>query len=203
MYFYIKGRLVIREEDYIVVDNGDIGYHIICPLGISSNLGDLGSYVTVYTYQNVREDDISLFGFSSREEKEIFLQLITVSGVGPKVAQAICSQIEPDRLAFAVINGDTTALTKVKGLGKKTSERIVLELSDKLKKKLGRMPNIRVSKSVMESSPDSDVVNDAINALIVLGYREEDAYESVCSCYAEECDLQQLIKNSLKMMMKN
>ena len=69
MYFYIKGQLVIREEDYIVVDNGDIGYHIICPLGISSNLGDLGSYVTVYTYQNVREDDISLFGFSSREEK--------------------------------------------------------------------------------------------------------------------------------------
>lgn len=203
MYSYIKGKLVDREEDYIVVDNNDIGYQILCPIGISSSLGHLGEVVTVYLYQSVREDDISLYGFSSKEQKDIFLLLITVSGVGPKVAQSICSQIAPDVLACAVINKDTTLLTGVKGLGKKTSERIILEISDKLKKSsIAKNTSSKVVSLTNTSGIISSVVDDCANALIVLGYRDADAIEVAKSCYEENMSLQELIRKSLKSMAR-
>ena len=202
MYSYIKGTLVKRSDDMIVVDNSGIGYEIICPFLMSAALGACGDEVTVYVYQNVKEDDISLFGFVSQEQKDMFLLLITVSSVGPKVAMSICSQIEPDRLALAVMGGDVKLLTEVKGLGKKTAERIILELRDKIKKR-NKTADIKLPVAASGSSgEDSGVVNDAVDALVVLGYKDDVAREAVVTSYSDGIDIRELIKLSLKKMVK-
>lgn len=203
MYAYIKGELVKRTDDYVVVDNNGIGYLINCPFGISSKMGAINDNTTVYVYQSVREDDISLYGFSSPEEKDMFLLLITVSGIGPKVAQSICSQMEPDRLALAVIGGDVKALTTVKGLGKKGAERIVLELKDKLKSVNVKAPDdIAADKPIMLQNEATGVVEDTIEALIVLGYKQSDAAMAVSSCYEDGISVQELIRKSLKSLAR-
>lgn len=204
MYSYIKGTLVKRSDEIIVVDNNGIGYEIICPFAISSAFGSCGSDVTVYVYQNVKEDDISLFGFSSQEQKDMFLLLITVSSVGPKVAMSVCSQMEPDKLAMAVMSGDVKSLSGVKGLGKKTSERIILELRDKLKKvgvsSFATSPASSIPVDL--GSADPSLIDDAINALVVLGYKDDDAREAVTTSYEDGIELQDLIKRSLKKMVR-
>ena len=204
MYSYIKGELIKRTDDYVVVDNNGIGYEILCPAALSLNLGDVGSQVTCWIYQSVREDDISLYGFASPEEKDMFLLLITVSGIGPKVAHSICSQMDPGTLAMTVINGDVKALTSVKGLGKKGAERIILEISDKLKKS-GAAASSTVSKRTVPSGGRVIVNNDAadaVEALMVLGYKEADAQEAVNSVYEDGIDLQELIRRSLRALAK-
>lgn len=204
MYSYIKGELVKRTDDYVVVDNNGIGYEILCPAALSLNLGDVGSQVTCWIYQSVREDDISLYGFASPEEKDMFLLLITVSGIGPKVAHSICSQMDPGTLAMTVINGDVKALTSVKGLGKKGAERIILEISDKLKKS-GAATSSTVSKLSVPSGGRVIANNDAadaVEALMVLGYKEADAQEAVNSVYEDGINLQELIRRSLRALAK-
>ncbi len=204
MYAYIKGTLVKRNDDDIIVENNGIGYLILCPVSISARLGAVGDEITVYLYQSVREDDISLYGLASPEEKDMFLLLITVSGIGPKVAQTICSQIEPDRLALAVMGGDVKVLTSVKGLGKKGAERIILELKDKLKG-----VDLSGNKDLGVSLPAADSVGysggtagDAVEALIVLGYKQADAASAVSSCYEEGISVQELIRRSLKSLAR-
>lgn len=204
MYSYIKGELVKRTDDYVVVDNNGIGYEILCPAALSLNLGDVGSQVTCWIYQSVREDDISLYGFASPEEKDMFLLLITVSGIGPKVAHSICSQMDPGTLAMTVINGDVKALTSVKGLGKKGAERIILEISDKLKKS-GAATSSTFSKLSVPSGGRVIANNDAadaVEALMVLGYKEADAQEAVNSVYEDGINLQELIRRSLRALAK-
>ena len=113
-------------------ENSGIGYLINCPVAVSSELGRVGDEVTVYVYQSVKEDDISLYGFATREQKDMFLKLITVSGIGPKVAHSICGSLSPEQLAVAVMGSNVGLLTSVKGLNRKTAERIILELKDKV-----------------------------------------------------------------------
>lgn len=204
MYAYIKGTLVKRNDDDIIVENNGIGYLILCPVSISARLGAVGDEITVYLYQSVREDDISLYGLASPEEKDMFMLLITVSGIGPKVAQSICSQIEPDRLALAVMGGDVKVLTSVKGLGKKGAERIILELKDKLKG-----VDLSGNKDLGVCLPAADSVGysggtagDAVEALIVLGYKQADAASAVSSCYEEGISVQELIRRSLKSLAR-
>ncbi|MBQ4270229.1 MAG: Holliday junction branch migration protein RuvA [Clostridiales bacterium] len=195
MYSYIKGILIKRTDDIVVIENNDIGYEIKCPFAISSKLGHEGEKTTIWLYQSVKEDDISLYGFSGPEQKDMFLLLIdNVKGVGPKVAQSICAQIEPDRLALAVLSGDIQALTGVKGLGKKGAERIVLELKDKLK---------NVSSAGKAASPvTSGVAADAVEALTVLGYKEADAAAAVNAAYEDDISLQDLIRKALRSLAR-
>lgn len=203
MYSYIKGELVKRTDDYIVVDNNGIGYEILCPVAISSKFGSLGEIVTCWVYQSVREDDISLFGFSAPEEKDMFLLLITVNGVGPKLAHAVCSQMDPDRFALVVLGGDVKTLTSVKGLGKKGAEKIILELKDKFKA-LGKSASdivVTVPNSTSVNNVSS-VANDAVEALMVLGYKQEDAASVVSSSYEDGISLQDLIRKSLKSLAR-
>lgn len=201
MYSYIKGTLVRRTDEVIVVENNGIGYEIICPFLMSSELGPCGEDVIIYLYQSVKEDDISLFGFTSQEQKDMFLLLITVSSVGPKSAMSVCSRIKPDKLAVAVMNGDVKALTNVKGLGKKTAERIILELRDKLKKTSSASSSPVISGAGFTSS-DSSLFEDAVNALMVLGYKEDDSRQAVSASYEDGAELQDIIKNSLKKMVR-
>ena len=201
IYSYIAGTLTDKSDETVVVDNNGIGYEIICPYSISDTLGSLNDEVKIYIYQSVREDDITLYGFSTMQMKEMFLSLIQVSGIGPKVAHSICSQVEPDRFALAVIAGDISFLTSVKGLGKKGAERIVLELKDKLNKSgaasaAKKAVSIPVKAGV--KAPESSVISDAVEALVVLGYKEQVAAESVSGAYEDGITLQDLIKKALK-----
>ena len=205
MYSYIKGELVKITDDLIVVDNNGIGYEIICPFALSSKLGHVGSDVCVWLYQSVREDDISLYGFSEPEQKDMFLLLITVSGIGPKVAHSICSQLTPDKFALAVMGSDVKALTGVKGLGKKGAERIVLELKDKLKALGKSADSITVNFGGEDGGaavPASSLASDAVEALMVLGYKQADAANAVSSVYEDGADLQTLIRMALKSLAR-
>ena len=206
IYSYIKGTVIDKGEDKLVIENNGIGYEIICPYSISGSLEPMGEQTKVWIYQSVREDDITLYGFSSPQMKEMFLSLIEVSGIGPKVAHSICSQVEPDRFAMAVIGGDVSFLTSVKGLGKKGAERIVLELKDKLKKAgLSASASSKTSKIPVSSSQDHEqggLLSDAVEALVVLGYKEAVAAEVVSNSYEDGISLQDLIRKSLKSLAR-
>ncbi len=131
MIGFLRGELVYKGDGYILIDVGGVGYQVIVPSNTSAYLRGEGQEVTVYTAMIVREDDISLFGFSGRSEQEAFTKLIGVSGVGPKVAIAILSAFTMDQLQQAIVFEDSKTLQKANGVGRKTAERIVLELKDK------------------------------------------------------------------------
>lgn len=205
MYAYIRGKIISRNDSQLVIDNNGIGYLINCPFAISSELGLNGEETTVFVYQSVREDDISLYGFASADQKEIFLKLITVSGIGPKVAHNICSTLTPEQIALAVMGNNVSILSSVKGLGKKTAEKIIIELRDKLKGQ-AKSSNTGASSSLITAASGKagatamgSVADDAIGALMVLDYKEQDAAEAVAAAYDEGITLEALIKKALKI----
>ena len=201
MYAYIKGMVAERNDQQIVIENNGIGYLINCPLGISAEIGGIGDTVTVYLYQSVKEDDISLYGFNSRDQKEMFLKLITVSGIGPKVAHTICASLSAEQIAAAVMSNNVALLTGVKGLGKKTAERIILELKDKLKAQLGASASVSVTPvaAVAAGNGNSGLMQDAVGALVVLGYKDQEAADAVAAAYEEGIGLEDLIRKALKV----
>lgn len=201
MYAYIKGTVTDRNDAQIVIENNGIGYLINCPLGISAEIGGIGDDVTVYLYQSVKEDDISLYGFNSRAQKEMFLKLITVSGIGPKVAHTICASLSAEQIAAAVMSNNVALLTGVKGLGKKTAERIILELKDKLKAQLGGSASVSATPVAMAVSAggDTGVMQDAVGALVVLGYKDQEAADAVAAAYEDGIGLEDLIRKALKL----
>ena len=201
MYAYIKGIVADRNDQQIVIENNGIGYLINCPLGISAEIGGLGDEVTVYLYQSVKEDDISLYGFNSRDQKEMFLKLITVSGIGPKVAHTICASLSAEQIAAAVMSNNVALLTGVKGLGKKTAERIILELKDKLKAQLGASASVSVTPVAVAAagSGDAGIMQDAVGALVVLGYKDQEAADAVAAAYEDGIGLEDLIRKALKL----
>ena len=201
MYAYIKGKITDRNDQQIVVENNGIGYLVNCPIGISADIGELNEEVTVYLYQSVKEDDISLYGFSSRDQKEMFLKLITVSGIGPKVAHTICASLSAEQIAAAVMSNNVALLTGVKGLGKKTAERIILELKDKLKAQLGASASVSVTPvaAATAGNGNTGIMQDAVGALVVLGYKDQEAADAVASAYEEGIGLEDLIRKALKV----
>ena len=201
MYAYIMGKITDRNDQQIVVENNGIGYLINCPLGISAEIGGLNEDVVVYVYQSVKEDDISLYGFNSRDQKEMFLKLITVSGIGPKVAHTICASLSAEQIAAAVMSNNVALLTGVKGLGKKTAERIILELKDKLKAQLGASASVSVTPvaTAAAGNGNSGLMQDAVGALVVLGYKDQEAADAVAAAYEEGIGLEDLIRKALKV----
>ena len=201
MYAYIKGKITDRNDQQIVIENNGIGYLINCPLGISAEIGGLGDEVVVYLYQSVKEDDISLYGFNSRDQKEMFLKLITVSGIGPKVAHTICASLSAEQIAAAVMSNNVALLTGVKGLGKKTAERIILELKDKLKAQLGASASVAATPvaAAVAGNGNTGLMQDAVGALVVLGYKDQEAADAVAAAYEEGIGLEDLIRKALKV----
>ena len=201
MYAYIKGKITDRNDQQIVIENNGIGYLINCPLGISAEIGGLNEEVTVYLYQSVKEDDISLYGFNSRDQKEMFLKLITVSGIGPKVAHTICASLSAEQIAAAVMSNNVALLTGVKGLGKKTAERIILELKDKLKAQLGASASVAATPvaAAVAGNGNAGLMQDAVGALVVLGYKDQEAADAVAAAYEGGIGLEDLIRKALKV----
>ena len=174
MYYYIKGTLVQKSDNYIVVDANGVGYMIYISLNSMQNAGEVGKKITIYTYLHVREDVMDLFGFTTIEEKNMFMQLISVSGVGPKAALSILSVTTPAKFAVAVITNDVKTITKASGVGPKMAQRVILELKDKMK-------TDELEIDLEDESDDilSDNRSEAISALVVLGYSSNDAQKAV------------------------
>ena len=174
MYSYIKGTLVQKSDNYIVVDANGVGYMIYTSLNSMQNTGEIGKKITIYTYLHVREDVMDLFGFTTIEEKNMFMHLISVSGVGPKAALSILSVTTPAKFALAVITNDVKTITKASGVGPKMAQRVILELKDKMK-------TDELEIDLEDESDDilSDNRSEAISALVVLGYSSNDAQKAV------------------------
>ena len=168
MFNYIIGEIVLKSENSVVVENNSVGFEIFVSQSTLLSLPSIGSVAKIYTYLNVREDEMSLFGFSTLEEKEMFLKLISVSGIGPKVALSILSGIRLSDLSIAIKTEDIKVLSTIKGLGKKTAERIVLELKDK----------ISVIGFNEENVPmlNESAIDEATEALVALGINKNEAY---------------------------
>ena len=198
MIYSLSGKINIVDEKVATVDVNGVAYEVICS---SSTIGDLSGKqsATVYTYLQVREDGVSLFGFSSLEEKKMFLNLISVSGIGPKMAISILSGITPKMLAGAVANSNVAVLTKIKGLGKKTAERLVLELKEKVESvvKGENNPIDGFTQVKVEDISFTQEMLDAVAILTELGIKKEEATKMVKSKATAEDKVEEIIRKCL------
>lgn len=196
MFEYIKGTLVDSSPEKAIVDVSGLGYSILIPLSTFAKLPQTGTEVCFYTAFIVREDSQTLFGFLTREEKFIFEQLEKVSGIGPKTALALIGHMEMAHFLQAVTQGDITSLCRVPHIGKKTAERLIIELRDKLKKTHLNIPT-------SDKEPSSQVAQDAISALINLGYGSHQAQkviQKILDSSKQEPKLPELISSALRSL---
>lgn len=198
MLAYIKGTIEDIDIDYIVVDNNNVGFKILTSANVIAKLS-LHEERTIYTYMNVREDDISLFGFLTKDEINVFKLLIGVSGIGPKNALAIMSALTMDEIRMAVISGDYKAIAKANGVGPKTAQKAVIELKDKFKLEDVFGTGDSSDGDLSEATGD-DIIGDAVLALNALGYSESEAYKIVkkTALAGTYNNVEELIKASLK-----
>ena len=201
MIYSLKGELAVKELGFVVIECGGVGYGCRTSYNTVSQLGEVGSEAKLYTYLYVREDVVELFGFSTQQELSCFRLLISVSGVGPKAATSILSDVTPERFAFLIASGDSKAFTKIKGIGAKTAQRIVLELKDK-------MSSESISGSVSKDAADfaavsgggaSSSVTEALEALMVLGYTHGET-APILGKLDPSLSTQDLIKETLRLM---
>ena len=196
MISYIIGDVKAIGEEGFVIENNKIGYYINSTLTSLSNI-QINNEYKIYTSMQVREDDVSIYGFVSKEELEMFLMLISVSSVGPKIALGMLSSIDADDIKIAIVNNDIDTLTKAKGIGKKTASRIILELVDKVKK----MAIPERSKREEASPIKNDNMGVAREALKNLGYVENDISRVLNELKGLDLGLEELIKESLKRLI--
>lgn len=208
MFYYISGNLTVLDIGYAVIDAGGVGYKMTITQTTYHALphgSDLNSAppVKLYTYMAVREDGIELFGFASVEELDTFKLLITVSGVGPKAAIAILSQMTPQKLTLAVCNDDKKSISLANGIGPKTAARIILELKDKLKKcAVSSDPDSEMISDFSSNTPVSDKMSDAQDALVALGYSKNEAYAVLKTIDTQHLEIDEIIRLALKKIMR-
>ena len=195
----LRGTLLEKRPPQLLLDVNGVGYEIEAPMTVFYDLPEVGQPLTLHTHFVVREDAQLLYGFSSRYERELFRALIKVNGVGPKMGLAILSGIEADRLAQCIHDQDSTTLVKVPGIGKKTAERLVIEMSDRLDKIDGAPANLPGRVAI--NAPD-DARSDAVAALEALGYRNKDAVAAVSKVAEEGASSEQMIRMALKNLAK-
>ena len=185
MIYYIRGILSEYMEEGVVLEAGGVGYQITVPTSLLAELPSPGEEVKLYTYYQVTEDAEKLFGFATREERTLFTQLIKVNGIGPRLAVSVMSVMSPDALRLAVIAGDVKAIAQAPGMGKKTAEKLILELKDKIDAaqilNAGQAPVAGGSAIVL-----SDAFSEAVAALQSLGYSSSEALKTVRSLDAAD-----------------
>ncbi len=199
MIGFVKGRIDEISEENVVVDIGGIGCNVKISSETAAQLSGVNEEVKLYTYTCVREDLFQLYGFLTRDELEIFKKLITVNGIGPKGGLAILSVMSADNLRFAIIAGDAAAIAKAPGIGKKTAERVILDLKDKVS-----IEDTFVSKEMTqltEKAVDKQAKNEAVEALTALGYSASDALRAVnMVSFEEDMSVETILKFALKNM---
>ncbi len=193
MYAYINGKIADKINNYVIIDNGGIGYKIFMSPSVIEKLPDVGENLKVYTYYYVREDNIALYGFRSNEELRMFELLLSVSGIGAKSALQILSSITPSSFALAVISNDVSKIVKIPGIGNKTAARIILELKDKLKTEQEVCQNEKISKVIDLEEKDTE----AITALQVLGYTRKEISKTLEKIDTQNLTVEEIIKKAL------
>ena len=200
MIAFVNGILEMKLNGYIVIDVGGVGYKIFMSETAIDSFSNIGDKVKVYTHQHVREDDISLYGFLTMEELNMFELLISVSGVGAKSALSILANVEPSSFVLAVISNDTSKLVKIPGVGAKTAARIVLDLKDKLK----NQDLVDEKKDIIKKNVvNEEETNEAISALQVLGYNRKDIEKVFEKIDLSSLTLEDMIKQGLKYLSRN
>ncbi len=199
MIAFVKGKIEDLSEENVVIDIGGVGVNVKISAGTFNLLPGIGGEVKLYTYTSVREDAFILFGFLTRDELELFKKLITVNGIGPKGGLSIFSVMSADELRFAIVSGDGAAIARAPGIGKKTAERVILDLRDKIS-----LEDTLIHRKMQVSGAagqDSHAVNEAVEALTALGYSASDALQAVKKVAPDEnMDVETLLKLALKNM---
>lgn len=200
MIAFVKGKIDSITEENVVVDTGSFGVNVRISTGTAASLPGIGEEIKLYTYTCVREDMFNLYGFLTRDDLEIFKKLITVNGIGPKGGLAILSVMNADALRFAILSGDAASIAKAPGVGKKTAERVILDLKDKIS-----LEDTSIHKEMVQtqanSSGDNHARNEAVEALTALGYPPADALKAVKTVpVMEDMDVETILKLALKNM---
>ena len=198
MFYYVRGTLAVCELQVAVIDCGGVGYKLfVSDTTFSKIAGKLGQEVKLFTYLSVREDAVELMGFYSNEELSAFKMLISVSGVGPRAAMAILSIMTPEKLAIAVSTGDAKAIAKANNVGKKTAERVILELKDKIAKEIATI-DVDTGE-VIEPIAPTKMHSEAVSALTVLGFTRSEAEWALAGINADDT-LENVIGAALKKL---
>lgn len=200
MIAYVKGELAAIEETSVIIDNQGMGFRVFTPIREELLRIGVGSQIKLYTYMNVREDAMILFGFLQPEALALFKQLINVNGVGPKYALAILTAMSVDQVILAIASEDKKALTKVAGIGPKTAGRIILDLKDKVSFTSGSEGvDMPVSGGTGEES-SAGAAAEAVMALVALGYGQSEAAAAVKKVAQPDMAVEEIIKQSLKQL---
>ncbi|MBQ8081138.1 MAG: Holliday junction branch migration protein RuvA [Clostridia bacterium] len=199
MIAYLEGVVAQKDQNELVIDVNGVGYLLTCSMTTLANTPPAGERARVFTYMSVREDGVELFGFSSLEEKRMFQRLTSVSGIGPKTAVNILGSMPLRDLTLAIMAGDTTALARAQGIGKKTAQRIALELKEKVDE--GDLQALNITGvSMPVHMPKTDAAAEAIEALIALGYTSSEAARAVSEAAGQSEDTQEIVMLALRGM---
>jgi len=200
MYSYIRGLLTEIDTGFIVVEAGGVGYGICIPASVVSELPTIGTEVKIYTHFAVREDGQTLYGFLYKEDREMFRSLITVSGIGPKGALSILSVMQPDDLRMAIATGDAKSISKAPGIGKKTAERVIIDLRDKMTgESAAVLTNAGLNTAAETAARNQGPVAEAIDALTMLGFSRMEAGRAVgMLALTEDMTTEDVIRKALK-----
>lgn len=193
MFSYIIGTIEYKGDNLLILDNNNIGYEITISNNTLMSLPNLGENIKIHTYVHFKEDGVSIYGFENLDEKEMFLKLISISGVGPKAAIGILSGLTPSALSIAIMKQDDKSIASIKGIGKKTAERIVLELKDKVNI-TSEIANVQIEKDIEYSN----ALNEAIDVLVSLGINKLEASKVAKAHYSENATAEDIVAKSLR-----
>lgn len=196
MYEYIKGTIEDIGADFIIIENNNIGYRINTSKNTINDVSKTNTDKKIFTYLNVREDEMSLFGFTTKEELGMFKLLLGVSKIGPKVAIGILSFLNPSQLKVAIASEDTSTLSKAPGVGKKTASRIILEVKDKIK------DHVLEGEVLLVNQIDNNSDDDALDALISLGYTRNEVISILNKLDIGDLSTEEIVKLTLKELAK-
>lgn len=197
MIAFLKGELSAIYNDKVIIEVSGIGYNVMMPTSCIASLPGIGNTVKVYTYLSVREDAMQLYGFNTSDELDLYKILITVNGVGPKAALQILSFMSGDDLKFAILSADSKTISKVPGIGPKTAQRIIIDLKDKIDL-INTFEN-KLANVAATSSKLSPQKNEAVEALVALGYSQKDAYSAVNnSDVSGDASVEEVLKVALR-----
>lgn len=202
MISMIRGELIAMEDEKVIVDVNGVGFGIFMPQQSMGVLPPIGSEIRLHTYLSVREDAMQLFGFLTADDLYVFKLVIGVSGIGPKGGLSILSELSPDDLRFAVMAGDSKAISKAPGIGKKTAEKLIIELKDKLSIEDVLDRKTADSAYIPEVNHNQEIQSEAVQALVALGYGSTEAMKAVKKVSFNENDtVEDILKQALKYMM--
>ena len=200
MIAFLSGKLISKQANTVIVDVGGVGYEVMIPLSTFYELGEIGADVQLRIYTSVREDAIQLFGFRTTRERELYLKLISVQGIGPKSGIAMLSGMSGDEIISAIRTDDLARLVTIPGIGRKTAERLVIELRDKV----GELSDGSAPRTSASQVPADSVFDDALSALVNLGYQKNAAEKALQQAVKDgaEVSVQKLLRAALQTLAK-